>query len=198
MRYNKTATLILAGILTLGTGSAMAEIFGRSYVTAGYQNSKFTSQDIPFDDNLDMFATGFRLGGAEHLDAVAGFQMGSQDGSTLFMANAGLQPYWQPEEGFYKVFADVRFLYGQVDASNSSNSEDEYGFYAGLGSELTIIEEKLSFIAKIAYENVFWDDIEVSGALNYWATDWLLLDTSVTYALQEENPSFYLGAGVGF
>ena len=189
--------LALLGVVALGATDAWAAKIGRSYVEADYNYVKLGEMPSNVDDDVDMFGLGLRLGGKKNMDAVAGFSVGSWEGADVWWASAGLQPYWKPENGFYSVFADVRIVYGEIE-EDSGPSTDDTGFSAGIGSELSATDS-LSFIGKVAYADIFDEnDVTLSGSINFWATDWLLFDAGVGYAIDSEDVTVSLGVGVGF
>ncbi len=190
--------VVLLGGLFLGTTEALGEIIGRSYAEADYNYVKLGEAPSGVDDNIDMFGLGLRLGGKEHMDAVAEFSVGSWEGSDIWQASAGLQPYWKPEDGFYTVFADLRIVYGEIEDDALGSSESDTGFSAGIGSELSATDS-LSFIGQVEYIDVLdSDDIEVSGSINFWVTDWLLFNAGLGYAVDSEDVTANLGIGLGF
>ena len=198
MKNMKTVSVILLGVLSFAATSAVAEKFGRSYAEFGYEYSKLNEVPAGLDDDVNMFGLGVRLGGAEHMDAVAHLGFGRWEDFDLFEASAGVQPYFKPEDGFYKVFADFQVLYAEIEHDDSGFSESDVGFSAGAGSELSATDN-LSFIGLVKYVDIFSDnDIEIAGSVNFWLTDWMFLDAGIGYAIDADVLSVGIGAGIGF
>jgi len=194
--------LVLMGMCVLGVSVAQGGTIGRSYVDGGYQLVRLGSYDGG-DNVLDQGWMGVRLGGLENMDAVFSFAGGTLDGYTIRSLTAGFQPYFKPEEGIYKVFADVRVIYTDVTNDGSDYSESGVGVMGGIGSELDLIPDTLSILGEFAYisesANIkSEDDFKIMGSINYWATKWLMLEAGMGYGTTTEDFTLTLGLGVGF
>ena len=194
--------VVLMGMCAFGTSVAQGGVLGRSYVDGGYQMVRLGSYDGG-DNVLDQGWLGVRLGGLENMDAVFSFSSGSLDGYAIRSLNAGFQPYYKPEEGIYKVFADVRVIYTDVTNDGSDYSESGVGVMGGIGSELDLIPDTLSILGEFAYisesANIkSEDDFKIMGSINYWPIKWLMLEAGMGYGTTTEDFTLTLGLGVGF
>jgi hypothetical protein len=202
MRKLKLASVVLLGVFSLGALSAQAGILGRSYVEGTFQYTKVDKDEMNslpsgIDDHFELYGLCARLGGIENMDVVGGFGVGSWDGNDLTQASAGIQPYWKPDRGSYKVFADAEILYTQVE-DDFDNEDSDTGYTVGVGSELCA-SKQLSVIGMVSYFDVADDDdISFSGLVNFWVTDWLLVNGGASYAVDSKAISLGLGVGIGF
>lgn len=196
MKINK-GWLALLGVLVFSAGSTRGEIFKRSYVDGVYRNVKLSDNALG-DDQVDLFGAALRLGGKENMDFIAEVAKGKIEENDLLTATAGVQPYWEPEDGFYKVFGNALVKYDRIENKDLEVKESDFGFAVGVGSELSA-GESLSFIGQLNYLNIHSsDDIEVSGSIHYWVTDWLLTGLGVDYAVDGEVTTIQARVGIGF
>ncbi len=174
------------------------QTLGRSYVEGVYSQTMLNDAPKGVDDTIGLYGLGVRLGGCENMDFLAEFGVGSWEGLDLLETSAGVQPYFAPEDSFYKVLADLRVNYARAEDKDTGRAADEIGYSVGAGAELTW-EDILSFIAKVDYIRIDSDDdINLSGQLNGWVTEWLLVHADLEYGLINKDTTLRLGVGVGF
>ena len=197
MKLKSFAMLALCSPIFMSQ-TTQGQTLGRSYVEGVYSQTMLNDAPTGGDDTISLYGLGARLGGGEKMDFLAEFGVGSWEGLDLLEASAGVQPYFAPENNFYKILADLRVNYARAEDKDTGRATDVIGYSVGAGAELTW-EDILSFIAKVDYVRIASDDdINLSGQLNGWVTEWLLVHADLEYGLINKDTTLRLGVGVGF